>query len=48
MYAPYKDIQGIWVDDLCEKSPESDWDVQIRLKRRNSYENNRRKGKRVG
>ena len=38
MYAPYKDIQVVQMDNLCEKSPESDWDVQERLKRRNNYE----------
>lgn len=38
MYAPYKDIQVVRMDNLCEKSPESDWAVQVRLKRRNSYE----------
>ena len=38
MYAPHTDIQGVWAEDLCEKSPESDWAIQVRLKRGNSYE----------
>ena len=33
MYAPHKDIQGVRMDNLCEKSTESDWDVQVRLER---------------
>ena len=33
MYAPHTDIQVVWMDNLCEKSQESDWDMQMRLKK---------------